>query len=229
MSYANGLSPFRGKIKGYLIPVSHFKGYTAAASSVAAEPQQQYEKNPVDDEKPIVEEVISAPVVVKPPTIKIENTHLNNGVSSLSISSIKVKKEAALKSSQKKTIINNTADAFSQEDLSEVWKTYINEKNLQGENNIAALLEMSQPELSDDFTIILKTSNSLSQLEIKKKLPALSAYLSERLNNFKIKFDIRVEVQKNQEYIYGVKEKYAHLKKINPEIEVLRKEFDLDI
>ena len=88
---------------------------------------------------------------------------------------------------------------------------------------------MSKPELSEDFTVLLKTSNSLSQLEIKKEIPALLAHLGEKLNNFKIKFDIRIEEQKNQAYIYGVKEKYDHLMKINPEIEVLKKEFDLDL
>ena len=40
-----------------------------------------------------------------------------------------------------------------------------------GENNIAALLEMAKPELSEDFTILLKTSNALSQIEIKKEIP----------------------------------------------------------
>ena len=44
-----------------------------------------------------------------------------------------------------------------------------------------------------------------------------------------IKFDFQIEEQKKQEYIYGIREKYNHLMEINPEIEILRKEFDLDL
>ena len=35
--------------------------------------------------------------------------------------------------------------------------------------------------------------------------------------------------KESEEYVYGVKEKFKYLKKINPEIEVLKKEFDLDL
>ena len=145
------------------------------------------------------------------------------------MSSIKLKKEAKLKSSYKKMIINNADDTFTQEKLIEYWKEYIENKNLQGENNIAALLEMGNPELSDAFKIILKTSSSLSQIEIKKEIPAILSYLGEKLNNYKIHFDIQIEEQKKQEYIFGTREKYDHLIKINPEIEVLIKEFNLDL
>ena len=55
------------------------------------------------------------------------------------------------------------------------------------------------------------------------------AYLNKSLNNYKITFEIKVETRKSEDYVYGVKEKYKYLKKINPEIEVLKKEFDLDL
>lgn len=230
MSNANGLSPFRGEIKGFILPVSHYKGHVSQRIKIVAEPKVAYEKKIVNDDKPTTQEKqIHEANAIDRPKIKIDNTHLEKGVSSLSISSIKLKREAALKSSLKKIEVNEAQDNFTQENFIEVWNHYIKNKNLQGENNIAALLEMSKPELSEDFTVLLKTSNSLSQLEIKKEIPALLAHLGEKLNNFKIKFDIRIEEQKNQAYIYGVKEKYDHLMKINPEIEVLKKEFDLDL
>ena len=49
------------------------------------------------------------------------------------------------------------------------------------------------------------------------------------LNNYKITLEIEVETTKNKEYIYGVKEKYEYLMKINPQIKVLKNEFDLDL
>jgi DNA polymerase-3 subunit gamma/tau len=88
---------------------------------------------------------------------------------------------------------------------------------------------MSQPELQADHKILLKTSSDLSKVELSKELTPLLVYLNKQLNNYKITFEIKVEDRKSEEYVYGVKEKYEYLKKINPEIEVLRKEFDLDL
>ena len=88
---------------------------------------------------------------------------------------------------------------------------------------------MSQPELQADHKILLKTSNSLSKVELTKELPSLLAYLSRMLNNNKITFEIRVESTNIETYVYGIPEKYEYLKKINPEIEVLKREFDLDL
>ena len=229
MSYANGLSPFRGKVKGYLLPVDHFKRQASEKISSPAKSIVTNKKTPIDDKKSFETDVeFKAASVIKTSKIKIENTDLRKGVSSLSMSSIKLKKEAKLKSSDKKMIINNADDTFDQEKLLKYWKSYIEYKNLQGENNIAALLEMGDPELSNDFKIILKTSNSLSQIEIKKEIPSILRYLGDKLNNYKIHFDTQIEEQKKQEYIVGIREKYDHLMKINPEIEVLKKEFNLD-
>ena len=230
MSHANGLSPFRGKINRFIIPVSHFKGHPpgvkAPKQSSVAEPSAQY--NQIKEEQPIkkTEEKTQATPL---PIINIEKTALGNGVSSFSLSSIQLKKEAEQRSSSKKNIVNDAQETFSQETLSKLWKSYTKEKNNQGENNIAALLEMSQPELLADHRILLKTSSDLSKVEMTEELTPLLAYLNKQVNNYKITFEIKVEKRKSEEYVYGVKEKYEYLKKINPAIEVLKKEFNLDL
>ena len=230
MSYANGLSPFRGKINGYLLPVDHFKRRALKNISSPVEHKLTYKKEKIYDNKSLeTEKNVHVTSVNKSSKIKFESSKQRKGVSSLSISSIKVKKEANLKSFNKKIIVNDAEETFTQEEFIELWAAYIEIKNLQGENNIAALLEMGRPELSNDFLVILKTSNSLSQIEIKKEIPAILSYLGKKLNNFKIKFDIQIEKQEEKEYIFGIKEKYDHLMKINPEIEVLKNEFNLDL
>ena len=230
MSYANGLSPFRGKINGYLLPIDHFKKQALDKISSLSKSIDPNKKKLIDYKKPFeTKKVYNATSIIKSSKIKIENTDSRKGVSSLSISSIKLKKEAKLKFTDKKMTVNNADDTFTQEKLIEYWKAYIENKNLQGENNIAALLEMGNPELSEAFKIIIKTSNSLGQIEIKKEIPALLSYLGEKLNNYKINFDIQIEDQKKGEYIFSKIEKYDHLMKINPEIEVLKIEFNLDL
>ena len=51
MSYANGLSPFRGKINGYLLPVDHFKRRDLKNISSPDEQKLTYKKEKIYDNK----------------------------------------------------------------------------------------------------------------------------------------------------------------------------------
>jgi DNA polymerase-3 subunit gamma/tau len=234
MSHANVLSPFRGKVNQFIIPMSHFKARGSKVSepnnSEDAETSVEYTDIKKNQTQPKYKVSISEENrAYTPPKINIKKPDMEDGVSSLSLSSIGLKKEAERKSSSKKITINESNDKFTQEAFTTVWKTYIEEKNNLGENNIAAQLEMSQPELLGDHKILLKTSSSLSKLELTEEIPTLVCFLSKALNNYKITFEIKVVTQKSDEYLCGVNEKYDYLKKINPDIEVLKNVFDLDI
>ena len=232
MSHANSFSPFRGKVNQFIIPVSHFKRTNPKVST----PQKglvkgtdlKYIPKKENREKTIASKTEKTEVF-SPPKIKIGKPSISRGVSSFSLSSIVLKKEVERRSSFKKTNVNDGEDKFTQETLSSLWKAYTEEKNNLGENNIAALLEMSQPKLLSNNKILLKTISSLSKVELTKELPALLSHLNLALNNYKITFEIEVETAKDEEYVYGVKEKYEYLIKINPQIEVLKNEFDLDL
>ena len=233
MSDATGLSPFRGKVRGYLIPSTHFKNSTfskektAGKTDIVAEPEPEYKPAP---SSPKIKEETRQPTKAIKPSLKINNSNLADaGISSFSLSSIRIKNESKRKLTEKISEFNKTTAPFTQEALLLVWKKYINEKLQQGESNIAAILEMSAPELNPPHKILLKSSNSLNRVELQKELIHLLPYLSHALNNYQITYDIDVFRIQNQELVYGAKEKYEHLKQINPNIEVLRKEFDLDV
>ena len=232
MSHANSFSPFRGKVNQFIIPVGHFKRPNSKASS----PQKGLVKSSVvkyvsknENRAKTISSRAEKKEAFSPPKIKIEEPSINRGVSSLSLSSIVLKKEAERRSSSKKTIVNDAEEKFTQETLSSLWKAYTEEKNNLGENNIAALLEMSQPKLLSNHKILLKATSSLSKVELTKELPPLLSHLSSALNNYKITLEIELDTTKDKEYVYGVKEKYEYLMKINPQIEVLKSEFDLDL
>lgn len=229
MSHANGLSPFRGKVDPYIIPVFHFNGYDTVVSNQNRSINTVVPKENIPKKQDQIETKQKETEAFSPPKIKIKKEGLGNGISSLSLSSIELKKKAEVQTITKKFKLDEAQENFGQERLLALWKTYIKEKNNLGENNIAALLEMSKPELHADHKIVLKTSSSLSKVELTKELGPLLAYLSQALNNYKITFEIIIEAIKSEEFVYGVKDKYEYLKKINPEIEVLKKEFDLDI
>ena len=56
----------------------------------------------------------------------------------------------------------------------------------------------------------------------------LIPFLREKLNNFGIKVEIVVKKTVQEDSIYSPQEKYHHLIKINPALDTLRKNFDLD-
>ena len=232
MSDATGLSPFRGKLRGYIIPTIHFKNNPLAKEKresslvVATEPKSDY-KAPSALE---VKEEKTQPKKVINPSLKISNSNLTEeGVSSFSLSSIRVKNEAKRKLAEKIPELNKVSTPFTHDALLKLWKKYIDKKLKEGESNIAAILEMSTPELNSPHKISLKSSNSLNRIELQKELIHLLPYLSQTLNNYHITYEINIIQIKNQEVVYSAKEKYKHLKQINPNIEVLGNEFDLDI
>ena len=102
MSHANSLSPFRGKVNQFIIPVSHFKRTNPKVST----PQNGLVKG--NDLKYITKKENRAKTIASktekkeafsPPKIKIGKPSISRGVSSLSLSSIVLKKEVERRSS----------------------------------------------------------------------------------------------------------------------------------
>ena len=71
--------------------------------------------------------------------------------------------------------------------------------------------------------------NSTNKLEVERQQYDLLAYVRKKLNNYKISLDIKVNEELEKQYAYTPMEKYEKLKEKNPNIDLLRKTFDLDI
>ncbi len=54
-------------------------------------------------------------------------------------------------------------------------------------------------------------------------------YLRENLENYDLMIEVDVDQQSEKNFIYTSEEKYERLKQINPVIDLLRQEFDLDV
>ena len=57
----------------------------------------------------------------------------------------------------------------------------------------------------------------------------LLKHLRQKLNNYQIDFKVIINEAATKEYIYTAQEKYEALKKKNPNIELLKKTFRLDL
>ena len=149
-------------------------------------------------------------------------------VSSLSISSIALKKQAE----QQKNIPNNPSEVvkntFTEEDLQKHWYNFTQQKIKEGSQNLASILALKKPLLNDNFVISYQVANTLNQVELKEALPEILNYLREKLNNFVLTIELSISEQIREETVYTAQEKYDFLVKINPELKNLKETFDLD-
>lgn len=150
-------------------------------------------------------------------------------VSALSLKSIQKKQEI------KQEMVANQPDAenlpvndFSDEEMQAAWKEYTANVEIDGKFNLLSHLTMGVPRL-DGSIIHLEFPNQTIKTEVERAKYELLGFLREKLQNYNIDLDIIVNETAEKKYAYTTREKFEKLKEMNPLIEKLRKEFDLDI
>ncbi len=210
----------------YIIPASYFKnkGITPIPVSIP--------KNEADTTTKAKAQNLVAPQPqnpmqqVTPPKINIHTKR----TSGLSLSSIKTKKEHQIK--QMEVVIDEEKlpkDPFTQQELRAVWSQYVKLIRRKGEHNLASILSIDKPTLKENATICLEFPTPTNKLELERNQYDLLAYIRKALNNFDISLSIEVNEVLEKKYAYTPAEKYEKLKEKNPNIEMLKKTFDLDI
>jgi len=234
---ANGLYIFwwaKKKSSYYIIPPSHFRKKNIS-------PTTRVEKKNLNPQ--IVNNI--AAVATKPVVIasnktelvssdieKSQKTSINTPkkrTSGLSLSSIRAKKEHQIK--QQDVVVKEEdlpKNPFSQEELLTAWNTFVNYLQEEGKYNLASILSIDTPKLKGT-TIHLKFPNETNKVEVERQQFDLLNYLRKTLQNYDISLDIVIVEELEKKYAYTPEEKYQKLKEKNPNLELLRKTFDLDL
>lgn len=151
-------------------------------------------------------------------------------VSGLSISSLKAKKQHELNKIE--VIIDEDAlpkAAFTEETLRQHWTDFVNQIDAKGQKILASNLSVDSPNLKDDIIICIEMPNGTMKKEIERENYELMEYLRTKLNNHFIQLQITVNEKSAKKFAFTPEEKYQKLREKNPAIDVLRKEFDLDL
>ncbi|MBK5214210.1 MAG: DNA polymerase III subunit gamma/tau [Flavobacteriaceae bacterium] len=150
-------------------------------------------------------------------------------VSALSMKSVQKKQE------MKQELVANQPDAknlpvidFSEEDMKAAWSEYTANVEIDGKFNLLSHLTMGIPRL-DGSIIHLEFPNQTIKTEVERAKFELLGFLREKLQNYDIDLDITVNETSEKRYAYSPREKFEKMKEMNPLIERLRKEFDLDV
>ncbi len=159
---------------------------------------------------------------------KITYNKQPNTVSGFSLSSVSLKKSIKKKEVVELDPNELPKDTFTGKELDEFWKNYALDKIKKGENNIASILQMNSPQLKEQFTIHFEVANQLNKVELSREMEYLLPALKKHFNNYSILHKIHIAKTVKVEMAYSPKEKYDQLLKINPELDRLRKTFDLE-
>ena len=159
-----------------------------------------------------------------PPKLNINK----RGVSALSLKSLDEKNKIKEQENQKEALQNLAKDAFTPQDFLKVWHNYLNVLETGGEKLMLSILKAEKPTIKEEV-IELVFPNNVMLLSFNKGKTKLIKYLRQELNNFNISINTIVNEATAKEYIYTSQEKYKALKKKNPQIELLKKTFKLDL
>jgi len=149
--------------------------------------------------------------------------------SALSLKSIHQKK--TIVTSTDKTEIDKTSlakDLFTNDEFLKHWNKYAKTLANNGKKSQASILLASEPTLNK-FTIQYTLPTNLMREQLNLIKPKLLEYLRKNLNNFSISLEINVKETAHKKFIYTAEEKYQKLKEMNPNIELLKNTFKLDL
>ena len=153
-------------------------------------------------------------------------------ISGLSLSSLKAKKvikNLALDKKKEEKSSGTYNSKFDQKSLEQSWKKFQIKISNSGRKNLESILSISNPELKENNKVEYTLTNNTSKLELNKNKNELIDFLKKDLKNDNISIEVKVNKLKEKKFIYTPTEKYDKLKKLNPNIETLRKEFKLNL
>ncbi|WP_421811462.1 DNA polymerase III subunit gamma/tau [Flagellimonas sp.] len=159
---------------------------------------------------------------------KIEIKTSEKRVSGLSLSSIKVKKAHENTKSPGIDEKDLPKDVFEEKDMQKHWDDFVHQLEKQGRKILASNLQSDVPKLKNENTIWIELPNGTMKKEIEREQSLMLDYLKQKLNNYAISLYITVNEEVAKKFAFTPEEKYEKLREKNPNLDLLRQEFDLD-
>ncbi len=186
--------------------------------------------------EPVKKEEGSQPIkaAVEPlpasPAKKLNIKDRGKRISGLSIAGLQAKRDHEIRNQEviADTIEVNTSP-FTQEELEKLWTEYAQKLLKKGRPILSSNLTISNPKLTGDHSIQYTLPNHSMKKELDMEREPLMHFLRNKLKNTEISLELLVNEQEAKKYAYTPEEKYEKLKSKNPDMDLLRKTFDLEL
>ncbi|NQW36049.1 MAG: DNA polymerase III subunit gamma/tau [Flavobacteriales bacterium] len=237
INFDSNLLDEKKKSKPFIIPATFYKESVSEKDIILEknfeEPKENYAvpnkeepaSKPTDSQKDKISNKIDikAPVLKKP----ILNIPKRSG-SALSLKSL-ISKEKTINTATNDTKQKDLPRTpFTEDQFFKIWNMHLEHLDVIGEKIMLSILNSNKPQIKDDI-IKVTFPNKGMQISFNKGKTPLLERLRKELNNYKIDFKVIVNKAATKEYIYTSQEKYIALKEKNPNIEILKKTFKLDL
>lgn len=121
-------------------------------------------------------------------------------------------------------------EVFSDDDLQKAWAGFAEQVNRDGRLNLRSSLTQRKPVLKDNFVIEIEIINKVQQEEIKGINMEMLDFLRKNLKNNSVTVETRIiETKEDPDRAYTPKEKFKKMTETNPDLEIMRQQFDLDL
>jgi len=150
-------------------------------------------------------------------------------VSAFSLASIRAKKEL-LESTKAnvKEVVHLPTEAFNETDMLLHWTKYAEKLGEKGSRIMESLLLMNDPTL-EGTNITIELPNTGAKIDFESEKTALLGYLKGHLHNHDISIEVVVNESVENKFAFTAQDKYNRLNELNPNLDLLRKTFDLDL
>ena len=108
------------------------------------------------------------------------------------------------------------------------WNKYAQRLSDKGHKIMESLLLINTPKLENTL-ITHELPNDGSKIEFETEKQELLGYLRGKLHNHDIKIEVVVNEKVENKFAFTTQDKYNRLNEINPNLELLKKTFDLDL
>jgi DNA polymerase-3 subunit gamma/tau len=240
---AIGLHHFRWrkkKVEQFIIPPTYFKnsGYSIVEVVKNTETPKVTEEtiaipSPEEIKEELPVEVVEVTKAEDEPLIEIPkptiSTESEPKVSALSLSSIRAKK--ALEENSKtfvKETLHLPTEPFSETEMLLQWNKYAQRLGDKGYKIMESLLLINDPVLNGTH-ITIELPNEGSKLDFESEKLGLLGYLKGHLHNHDITIEVIVNESFESKRSFNDQDRYNRLHQINPNIELLKNTFGLDI
>jgi DNA polymerase III subunit gamma/tau len=117
-------------------------------------------------------------------------------------------------------------ETFTQNDLENAWKKVA--EAFKDSPRFYHTINSTVPFQKEDESVILDVNNVLQQDEINEKLKDILPILKRELKNINISLETKIATSNKQQKAFTKEDKYKLLMKKNPNLDLLRKKFNLD-
>ncbi len=181
-----------------------------------------------------VEMLPPVPVPAPAPSLPVrpEATTMPSGetrISAFSLSGLKARKELEKQHAARPTGDQQLpTEPFNETDLMLQWNKYAQRLGDKGQKIMESLMLIADPKL-DGTRILHELPNGSAAGEFEDGKLELLGYLRGKLHNHDITIDVIINEKMDNRRAFTTQDKYNRLNEINPNLDLLRRTFDLDV